>query len=104
MYKVKKKLHINELSDFEINIQSREGYKLRNVIYIVMVLTINLGIMNLLPFPALDGGRLFFMLIELVRGKPINPKYEGYIHAGGMILLLILMAVVAFKDIIFLFI
>ena len=48
----------------------------------------NLGIVNLLPLPALDGGRLMFYIIELIRGKPINPKYEGYIHLAGMVLLL----------------
>ncbi|MBE6638278.1 MAG: site-2 protease family protein [Ruminococcaceae bacterium] len=76
------------------------GYSL---LYLCAVITINLGIFNLLPIPALDGGRLFFQLIELIRRKPINRKYEGYIHAAGMALLLLLMALITFKDIIKLF-
>ena len=55
--------------------------------------------MNLLPIPALDGGRLIFMYIELIRRKPIKPEVEGMIHAIGLILLLILMAFVSFNDV-----
>ena len=68
---------------------------------------IYLSVMNLIPFPALDGGRVVCLLItaavEAVTKKKINPKYEGYLHAAGMILLLTLMAVIMFKDVIFLF-
>lgn len=64
-----------------------------------VVLAMNLGCMNLLPFPALDGGRIVFLIIEGIRRKPINPKIEGYIHAAGMALLLLLMLVVTGKDI-----
>lgn len=53
----------------------------------------------MLPLPALDGGRFFFILIELIRGKPINPKYEGYVHLAGMVLLLALMVIITFGDI-----
>lgn len=70
-----------------------------NIILIVAMLTVNLGIFNLLPLPALDGGRLFFMLIELVRGKPIPPEKEGIVHTVGLILLLALAVVVCFNDI-----
>ena len=63
--------------------------------------------MNLLPIPALDGGRVVCLLIttaaEAVTRKKIDPKYEGYLHGAGMVLLLGLMALVMFKDIIFLF-
>ncbi len=59
--------------------------------------------MNLLPLPALDGGRILFLLIEVVRRKPIKPEYEGYIHAGGMILFFGLMIFVFFNDILRLF-
>ena len=59
----------------------------------------NIGVMNLLPIPALDGGRLIFMYIELIRRKPIKPEVEGMIHAIGLILLLILMAFVSFNDV-----
>ena len=62
--------------------------------------SINIGIFNLLPLPALDGGRLFFLLIEGIRRKPINPKYEGYVHGAGLALLLLLMVVITFNDII----
>ena len=63
--------------------------------------------MNLLPIPALDGGRAFCLLltvaVEGITHKKINPKYEGYIHGTGMILLYALMAVIMFKDIFVLF-
>ncbi|MCC8169168.1 MAG: site-2 protease family protein, partial [Oscillospiraceae bacterium] len=64
------------------------------------LLTINLGIFNLLPIPALDGGRLFFMLIELIFRKPVPPEKEGMIHAIGMLLLFALIIFVSFNDII----
>lgn len=70
-----------------------------NILLIVAMLTVNLGIFNLLPLPALDGGRLFFMLIELVRGKPVPPEKEGIVHTVGLILLLALAVVVCFNDI-----
>ena len=69
------------------------------LLLIMALITINIGVFNLLPLPALDGGRLFFMFIELIRRKPIKPKYEGIVHAVGLVLLLILMAVVTFSDI-----
>ena len=62
-------------------------------------MTINIGIFNLLPIPALDGGRLFFFAVEAVRRKPINPRYESAIHFAGFALLLLLMAIITFKDI-----
>ena len=74
-----------------------------SLLYLCAIITINLGLFNLLPIPALDGGRLFFQFIELIRRKPINRKYEGYVHAAGMVLLLLLMVVITFKDIIKLF-
>lgn len=70
-----------------------------NILLIVAMLTVNLGIFNLLPLPALDGGRLFFMLIELVRGKPVPPEKEGIVHTIGLLLLLALAVVVFFNDI-----
>ena len=69
------------------------------IIFILAFITVNIGIVNLLPLPALDGGRLFFMLIELVRGKPIPPEKEGMVHAIGLILLLGLTVVISFNDI-----
>lgn len=70
-----------------------------NMMYLAMLLSVNLGIINLLPLPALDGGRLVFLLIELVRGKPVPPEKEGMVHVAGMILLLILAVLVFFNDI-----
>ena len=69
------------------------------ILMIMAMITINIGLFNLLPIPALDGGRLFFMLIELVFRRPVPAKYEGWVHAVGMVLLLLLMAVVSFSDI-----
>ena len=67
--------------------------------YITILLSANLGVMNLLPIPALDGGKLFFTLIEAVRGKPIDREKEGMVHLIGMVLLMILMVVIFFNDI-----
>ena len=63
-------------------------------------MTINIGIFNLLPLPALDGGRLLFLIIEAVRRKPVKPEHEGMVHAIGMAALLLLMVVVTVSDII----
>lgn len=76
---------------------------LSSFLMLAAFITINLGVFNLLPIPALDGGRLLFLLIEAVRRKPINPKYEGYVHAFGFLLLFGLMIVVTFNDIVRLF-
>lgn len=69
------------------------------IIYIMALISINVGVFNLLPIPALDGGRLFFILIEMIRRKPVPAKYEGYVHAAGMALLILLMVVITFNDI-----
>lgn len=65
----------------------------------ILLLSTSLGIMNLLPIPALDGGRLLFLVIELLRGKPVDPEKEGMIHMAGMMLLMALMVFVLFNDI-----
>lgn len=70
-----------------------------NMISIALLLSVNLGILNLLPLPALDGGRLVFLLIEAIRGKPIPPEKEGMVHLGGMLALMILMVFVFLNDI-----
>ena len=64
-----------------------------------ILLSANLGVMNLLPLPALDGGRLVFLIIEAVRGKPVDPKKEGFVHMVGLILLMLLMVFVMFNDV-----
>ena len=80
---------------------------LLNMLYFGAFIAINLAVMNLLPVPALDGGRVVGLLlttaVETVTKKKIDPKYEGYLHGAGMILLLGLMAVIMFKDIFVLF-
>lgn len=70
-----------------------------DLIPIMALITINLGLFNLLPLPALDGGRLVFILFEMIFRKPVPQKYESIVHAVGIILLLTLMAVISFKDI-----
>lgn len=76
---------------------------LLNMLYFGGFIAINLAVMNLLPIPALDGGRILSLLltvgIEKLTRKKLDPRYEGYIHAAGMVLLLGLMAVIMFKDI-----
>jgi regulator of sigma E protease len=67
---------------------------------LMALITINIGVFNLLPLPALDGGRLFFLLIEMIFRKPIPRKYEGWVHAIGLALLMILMVVISFSDIV----
>ncbi|MBR6523251.1 MAG: site-2 protease family protein [Clostridia bacterium] len=70
-----------------------------NLLYMFALLSVNIGIFNLIPFPALDGGRIFFLIIELIRRKPIPPEKEGIIHFAGLILLLILMVFITSSDI-----
>lgn len=72
---------------------------LMNILPIMALITINLGIFNLLPVPALDGGRLLFILIEMIARRPVPQKYESIIHAVGFVLLIGFMLVVAAKDI-----
>ena len=64
-----------------------------------ILLSANLGVMNLLPLPALDGGRLVFLFVEAIRGKRVPPEKEGYVHLAGIILLMLLMVFVMFNDI-----
>ncbi len=71
-----------------------------NVLYLVTVISINLGVMNLLPFPALDGGHLLIYLIEVIRRKPMKQEIEGMINFAGLLILLALAIFVAIKDII----
>lgn len=70
-----------------------------NLLNIGVLLTANLGVMNLLPLPALDGGRLVFLIIEAVRGKRVPPEKEGMVHFAGFVLLMALMVVIMFNDI-----
>lgn len=70
-----------------------------NLAYISILLSANLGVMNLLPIPALDGGRMVFLLLEVFRGKPVDQSKEGVIHMIGFVALMILMVFVMFNDI-----
>jgi regulator of sigma E protease len=77
---------------------------LSTLLYMGVVISMNLGIFNLLPIPALDGGRLFFRIIEAIRGgKPLKPEWESYIHMVGILVLLGLMILISFKDVVQLF-
>lgn len=70
-----------------------------NLMNVAILLTANLGVMNLLPIPALDGGRLVFLLLEAIRRKRVNPETEAKIHFAGLMLLLVSMVVVMFNDV-----
>ena len=85
-----------------INETSKIGLKEMwlSILYMAVLLSANLGVMNLLPLPALDGGRLVFILIEAVRGKPVDREKEGYIHFAGFVLLMLFMVFVLYNDVI----
>ena len=84
---------------------SKSVYKMGSlaVLQFAGVLSINLGVLNIMPFPALDGGRLIFIGVERIIGKKRKNKIEGYVHTAGMIFLLGLMALITIKDVIKLF-
>ncbi len=71
---------------------------LLSMLNITLMLSVNLGILNLLPIPALDGGRLVFLLLEILRGKPVPPEKEGMVHFVGLMFFMVLMVVVFFND------
>ena len=77
--------------------------KLYAVVNLTFFLSLNIGIMNLLPLPSLDGGRLIFLILEAIRRKPIPPEKEGMVHAIGLGLLLMLFVFITYKDILRLF-
>ena len=78
-------------------------YIIVNLLNYAVLLSANLGVMNLLPLPALDGGRLIFIIIELIRRKPVPKEKEGIVHAIGMVFFLVLMVLVLFNDIRYVF-
>lgn len=75
------------------------GEAVNNIIFIMILITVNLGIVNMLPFPALDGGRFLFLLIEWIFRKPIPRKVEQYVNAAGLALLMLFMIVISLKDV-----
>ncbi len=74
-----------------------------SMLEMLILISANLGIMNLIPFPALDGGRLIFLVIEAIRGKRVNPDAEGMVHFAGLMILMAFMLWVTFRDVIKLF-
>lgn len=83
----------------QVAASSKPLMALDSIFYLLAVITINLGIMNLLPLPALDGGRLVFLIIEGIRRKPVPAKYEGWIHAAGFALLMAFVIFITGHDI-----
>ena len=79
------------------------AYGLYSVIYLIAYLSINVGVINIIPFPAFDGGRILFLVIEKIKGSPVNQKFENLCHTIGFILLMALILFITVKDIIKLF-
>ncbi|NLA53837.1 MAG: hypothetical protein GX858_05720 [Clostridiales bacterium] len=96
---------LNDLTGFvgvtETIVKTTQASQLPGYLYLMCMISINLGVFNILPIPGLDGSRIIFLLIEAIRGKPF--KREGYVHAFGMILLFALMIWVNFRDVMRLF-
>lgn len=90
---------IAQISSEVINASSNDQTPYR-ILQFIATISIALGITNLFPIPGLDGGRILFVIVELVRGKPINPEAEGWIHTIGIMLLLGLVAIIAINDIV----
>ena len=84
-------------------VDTASKYGIENLVYLTAYLSVNLGFINILPFPAFDGGRVLFVIIEKIKGSPINPKVENVFHTIGFILLMILMVVITYQDILRLF-
>ena len=79
-------------------------YIVLNMMNIGIMLSANLGVMNLLPIPALEGGRLVFLVVEAIRGKPIPPEKEGWVHTAGFVFLMGLMVFILYNDLMKLFV
>ena len=100
------KLGMNDLSGpvgiYEV-VDEQSKYGLDSLLYLLAYLSVNVGIINLIPFPAFDGGHILFLLIEKVRGKPVSSNVEATITGIGFICLILLMIFVTFNDVINLF-
>ncbi len=94
-------VRIVDIVDETVEASKEDGalYVFLNLANLCVLFSANVGVMNLLPIPALDGGRLLFLIIELVRGKPVDKTKEGYVHIAGLLFLLLLMVIVMFNDI-----
>lgn len=105
-YLVVGKLSLNNLSGpvgiFQVVDQAKTAGFI-NVIYLIAYLCINVGFINFIPFPAFDGGRILFLIIEKIKGSKVNPKIENVIHTVGFALLMILMVFVTYNDIVRIF-
>lgn len=93
---------IGTVSVMSESMEQASAYGIADVFYVILVLgaliSVNFAVVNLLPIPALDGGRLVFIILEMLRGKPIDPEKEGMVHFIGMMLLLALIAVLMVSD------
>ena len=76
------------------------GYGLDYILYLVAFLSLNVGFINILPFPAFDGGHVLFLIIEKIKGSPVNQKFENICHTIGFFLLILLMIYITIQDII----
>jgi len=96
---------IGDVIENETNTEKGIDWKglFEQLISLAAFLTINIGLFNLLPLPALDGGRLIFLIIEAIRGKPVPPEKEGMVHFIGLAAMLLLMAVITVSDVLKLF-
>src|SRR5690606_2073417 len=81
-----------------VGLAAQQG--LTSVLYLAALISVNLGLFNLLPIPALDGSKLVFLGVELVRKRPLDPRKEGLVHLVGFALLISLMLVIMYRDII----
>ena len=72
---------------------------IENLIFLTAYLSVNLGFINILPFPAFDGGRILFLVFEKIKGSPVNPKIESWVHGIGFGLLMLLMLLITYQDI-----
>lgn len=88
---------VNIIADAVGNAHSLAGWQ--TLVMLMVLITVNLGVFNLLPLPALDGGRLVFLLWEAVTRKPVPAKYEGIVHFAGLLLLVLLMLVITYSDV-----
>lgn len=96
------KVGVNELSGpigiySVVDSQAQAG--LENILYLIAFLSVNVGVINLIPFPAFDGGRILFLVIEKIKGSPVDSKIENTIHNIGFMLLMLLMIYVTFNDV-----
>ena len=80
---------------------AKEG--LINLVYLMAIISVNVGFINFLPLPAFDGGRILFLIIEKIKGSPVNPKIENIIHTVGLVLLMLLMVFITYNDILRIF-